>query len=66
MDGLVREILTVFEKKACAQAMFCDLSRAFDWVYHTILVEKLNYCGVCGIPLNYFNRIFKPPPEGVP
>uniref|UniRef100_A0A1B6LBV2 Reverse transcriptase domain-containing protein n=2 Tax=Graphocephala atropunctata TaxID=36148 RepID=A0A1B6LBV2_9HEMI len=54
IDALVRQILDSFENKASAQATFCDLSKAFDCVDHKELIAKLNYYGVNGIPLKFF------------
>lgn len=54
MDDLVKSVLLVFENKACAQATFCDLSRAFECVDHKELIIKLKYYGVSDTPLRFF------------
>ena len=35
--------------------IFLDLSKAFDTVNHTILLNKLRYCGMDGTTENYLN-----------
>lgn len=51
MVQTVDAILNSFNQKKVAQAAYCDLQKAFDSVNHDILVKKLNYNGIRGIPL---------------
>ena len=43
-----------WEKKKCR--VFIDLHKAFDTVNHNILISKLEYHGICEIPLAWFKR----------
>ena len=37
------------------RAVFCDISKAFDRVWHRGLIAKLKHYGICGPLLNWFN-----------
>ena len=41
----------IFLEHSLAIRVFLDLKEAFDTVNHEILIHKLNYYGLCGIPL---------------
>ena len=47
----INNIYEGFEKKEFTIAVFLDLKKAFDTVNYEILSNKLNYYGICGIPL---------------
>jgi len=51
---LTQDILTAFENKDITLAVFCDLSKAFDTLDHSILLSKLYKYGIRGITLNLF------------
>lgn len=59
MDSLVKFVLQVFEAKGLAQATFCDLSRAFDCVEHSILLDKLTYYGMSITSTNMFKSFLE-------
>jgi len=54
--SLVDDILNCFEGKAFAAVTFCDLSKAFDCVSHSLIVEKLHYYNVRGLALDVFKN----------
>ena len=51
---LLSNVLNGFENKKFAIGLFLDLSKAFDTIDHEILVCKLQYYGVRGLPLQWF------------
>ena len=53
---LLSSVLNGFEDKKFAIGLFLDLSKAFDTIDHGILVQKLQYYGVCGLPLLWFKN----------
>ena len=52
---LVDQIYKSFEKDHYTLGVFIDLSKAFDTVYHAILIRKLKMCGIKGINLAWFH-----------
>ena len=52
----VSEVLNSFEKNEYTVGIFLDLTKAFDSIDHNILLRKLEYYGVRGIGLNWFQN----------
>ena len=50
---LTNTIFESFENNEYTTGIFIDLKKAFDTVDHSILLSKLNFCGVRGTPLNW-------------
>ena len=52
---LMDRVITALEEKRLPISIFMDLSKAFDTLDHKILLSKLQYYGVTGTALNWFN-----------
>jgi hypothetical protein len=46
--NLLYNILTSLDKKGYVGAVFCDLQKAFDYVNHNVILEKVNFYGLSG------------------
>ena len=61
LSGLVNEIHKSFENRLEVRAIFFDISKAFDKVWHEGLVYKLEQNGITGKCLPFFkNQPYKP------
>ena len=50
----ISQIVDCLEAGECPAGIFCDLSRAFDCVQHSILLERMFKYGIRGIILDWF------------
>ena len=46
--NLINNILKELNNKMWVWGIFCDLTKAFDYVNHNILRSKLEFCGITG------------------
>ena len=59
------KILEAVEKKKTATSVFLDFAKAFDTVNHSILLDRLKYYGVRGLPLRWFQSYLLSRPQQV-
>jgi hypothetical protein len=52
--NLINNILEALNNKFTVRGIFCDLTKAFDCVNHTILLSKLEFYGITGSAYNLF------------
>jgi hypothetical protein len=50
--NLINNILEALNNKFIVGGIFCDLTKAFDCVNHTILLSKLEFYGITGSAYN--------------
>ena len=48
------KISSSIDQRKCSVGVFLDLSKAFHTVNHDILLNKLDYYGICGLSLDWF------------
>ena len=53
---LINNISNSLDNKDYTIAIFLDLSKAFDTINHNILLDKLSYYGIRGLPLIWFTN----------
>ena len=53
---LIDNISNSLDNKDYTIGVFLDLSKAFDTINHKILLDKLSYYGICGLPLIWFTN----------
>jgi len=49
---MIDKVTNAMDSKSCSIGLFIDLAKAFDTVYHEILLAKLSHYGIRGLPLN--------------
>ena len=54
IQELLSGVLKGMENKEHTAAIYLDLSKAFDTLDHSILLQKLEIYGICGIVLDWF------------
>ena len=50
--NLINNILEALNNKCIVGGIFCDLTKAFDCVNHTVLLSKLEFYGITGSAYN--------------
>ena len=51
---LITNKIKAIENREKSCSIFLDFAKAFDTVNHEILLKKLKYYGIRGLPLNWF------------
>ena len=51
---LISNIIKGWENKKSTIAVYLNLSKAFDTIQHSVLFEKLERYGICGVALDWF------------
>ena len=54
MTDLLDHVIKIKSKKLISLLIFIDVSKTFDSLTHTILLQKLHYYGTCGTVYNWF------------
>ena len=54
LEKFISSIISGFDEHKSTLTILCDLSKAFDCVSHTILINKLQYYGITGKELDLF------------
>ena len=57
---IYNNILNSLEKKEANCFVFCDFSKAFDKVWHRVLLHKIKAYGITGNLINWLNSYLKP------
>ena len=62
MENLTKEL----DNKKITVGVFKDLKKAFDTIDHSMLIKKLEYYGIRGVPLNWLKSYGKVMSRDVP